>query len=500
MVKVMKLGDLAKEFGLTLQGDANIEVDGIATLEEAKSTEISFLFNPQYRKHLSTTKAAAVIANQEYAEQCTTNLLISDDPYFSYAKVAAVFEKVKIADSGVHSSVVCGENCTIASTASIGANVVIGDNVIIGENVKIGANTVIQSNVFIGNDTKLWPNVTVYHGVTMGNACEIASGAVIGSDGFGNAFHQGAWHKVPQLGSVVIGNNVSIGANTTIDRGSAKNTILEEGVKLDNQIQIAHNVQIGAHTAIAGCVGIAGSTKIGKYCQIGGGAGLAGHLIICDQVGIAGMSMITKSITEPGQYTSRGMGLQTMADWTRSAVMLRNVKKLFDRVKKLEAKGKRKVAKKSQEINMTSAIDINEIMELIPHRFPFLLVDRVVDYELEKSIVAIKNVTMNEHHFVGHFPGQPVMPGVLMVEALAQAGAVLAFKTMQEKYPEREENILYLTGVDNARFKRIVQPGDQLKLAVELIKTKGPVWKLKAVASVGDELACSCEIMAVLAK
>jgi UDP-3-O-[3-hydroxymyristoyl] glucosamine N-acyltransferase len=332
----MKLTDLATQFGLTLQGDGDVDITGVAALEKAAPGDVSFLFNAKYQHCLRNTKASAVIVSSEYAGSCGTNVLVSANPYFSYAKIAALFHPVAIAQPGIHASAIVGERCQIADTVSLGPHVVIGNNVCLGEGVVIGAGCVIRDDVTIGAHTVVWPNVTICHEVVIGSHGEIASGVVIGSDGFGNAFHEGAWYKVPQMGTVLIADYVSIGANTTIDRGSADNTVIERGVKLDNQIQIAHNVHIGAHTAIAGCTGIAGSATIGSYCQIGGGVGIVGHISICDQVGIAGMSVITKSITEPGHYASRGLGLQTLSEWLKSVALLKKIGQYAKRIKRLE--------------------------------------------------------------------------------------------------------------------------------------------------------------------
>ncbi|MFN3235332.1 MAG: UDP-3-O-(3-hydroxymyristoyl)glucosamine N-acyltransferase [Gammaproteobacteria bacterium] len=502
------LEELANKLDAKLQGDPATEIRGIETLDRAQSGDLSFLFNPKYRHHLQNTQASAVILSENDLENCATNALISDNPYFTYSKAAAFFSKVRtLASKGIHPTAVVGEDCDIHESVAIGPYVVIGDRVTIDEGATIGAHAVIQDDVVIGKRARIWPRVTLCHDVALGDETEVHSGAVIGSDGFGLAQNKGEWHKIPQMGKVILGNKVEVGANTTIDRGSIGNTIISDGTKLDNQIQIAHNVRIGQHTVIAGCVGVAGSTTIGSHCQIGGGAGVTGHINIADQVGIAAMSMISKSIDKPGHYTSRGMGLQTLREWQKSAALLRRLDRWIGRVRKLETQigTQGKASNNKQQNNNTSnlnrvnetmgkELDVNEIVKLLPHRYPFLLVDKVLDYELGKSLVAVKNVTANEEFFVGHFPQKPVMPGVLIVEALAQAGGVLAYKSAEELYPE-EDILLYLVGVDNARFKRVVQPGDQLRLEVEVIKTRGAIWRLKGVASVDGQVACTAELM-----
>lgn len=308
--------------------NAEMEITGIAPIESARAGQISFLDNSKYQKFLSQTQASAVVIAPGLKEHCHTSAFVSKNPYLDYARIAELFEYVPVAKTGIHPSAIVADSAKIDSSASIGPNVVIEDEVVVGPNVVIKANSTIGYKTTIGQNTIIWSNVAIFYGVSIGESCEIYSGAVIGSDGFGNAqTSEGHWHKVPQLGSVEIGNNVSIGSNTTVDRGSTGNTVIENGAKLDNQIQIAHNVRIGAHTAIAGCVAIAGSTVVGKHCQIGGGAGLGGHLSIADFVGIAGMSMITKSITQPGHYIGRGFSVEPVSSWMKFAAKLKRLVK-----------------------------------------------------------------------------------------------------------------------------------------------------------------------------
>jgi UDP-3-O-[3-hydroxymyristoyl] glucosamine N-acyltransferase len=244
-------------------------------------------------------------------------VLITRNPYLIYARIAQLFDCRSLPEKGIHPTALLGKNCDIHPTARIGAYCVIGNG------------------CTIGADTCLWPQVTLYEGTKLGERVIIHSGAVLGSDGFGNAREGAKWVKVPQLGNLCIGNDVEIGANTTIDRGSLEDTIIEDGVRLDNQIQIAHNVHIGAHTAIAACVGIAGSAKIGKNCLIGGAVGIGGHVTICDGVIITAMSGVSKSITQPGIYSSATIIQKNLA-WRKMTVRLRYLDKLFERVENLE--------------------------------------------------------------------------------------------------------------------------------------------------------------------
>jgi UDP-3-O-[3-hydroxymyristoyl] glucosamine N-acyltransferase len=316
------LQELAKFLAAEFWGDPNCLITGIGSLDNAGSGEITFLKSHHYSKYLATTKAAAIIALPEHAKQNSGNWIIVDDPYLAYAKISRFFDDVPIAAPGIHATALIGEDCEIGAGTSIGPYCVIGHRVKIGKNVQIAASCVVSDDVVIGEKTKLYANVVLYHKVKIGKRGLLHSGAVIGSDGFGNANEKGVWHKIYQLGSVIIGDDVEIGANTTIDRGAICDTIIEDGVKLDNQIQIGHNVHIGAHTAIAGCTGIAGSTKIGRYCMIGGGVGITGHIEVTDGVIIGGKSAVGKSITKPGMYAS---SIPAMAYRAWGRVLLRLV-------------------------------------------------------------------------------------------------------------------------------------------------------------------------------
>lgn len=329
------LDEIAKHLNAEYRGDANCVISGIASLQNAQAGHITFLEKSSYKKYLTDTQASAVILSAENAEFCKVNSLITSNPYLAYAKVAALFEKKQTHLPGIHPTAIIGENCQIDPTASIGPYCVIKENTVIAANSIIGAHCDIGCRSQIGINCRLYPRVTLYADVKMGENVIVHSGVVIGSDGFGNAQDRGQWHKVPHLGGVLIGNNVEIGANTTIDRGALGNTIIGDGVKLDNQIQIGHNVKIGDHTAIAGCVGIAGSAVIGKYCMIGGNAGVNGHIEITDRVLITGMTQVTKSINTPGIYSS-GTGMMKNNEWHRSVVRFRHLDELAMRIQRLE--------------------------------------------------------------------------------------------------------------------------------------------------------------------
>ena len=333
--KTYTLQELADAIKAEVKGDPSCKIFSMAPIETAHEGQITFLLRPKFKRYLDQSQASAVVLHPNYIERCQTNALIVNQPEVAYAKLATLFDRSPKPKKGVHPSVVIGENVHLPESCVVGPNVVIGNHVTVGENVVIGANSVISDDSHIGDNTKLFPNVTLYHDVQIGERCIVHSGVVIGSDGFGMVNDHGAWLKIPQLGGVRIGNDVEIGANTTIDRGAMQNTVIGNGVKLDNQIQVAHNVQIGDHTAIAGCVAIAGSAKIGKYCMIGGGSCIADHLEIADHVMIAGMSGVSKSLKEPDIYAS-GIPVQRRDQWHKNIVNYRKLGDLLDRVRQLE--------------------------------------------------------------------------------------------------------------------------------------------------------------------
>jgi len=330
-----RLSDIAAQLGGRVLGDAEARISQIATLEKAQSNHISFLTNSKYRTQLAGTQAGAVILGEADADATDLPRIISDNPYAYFARVSALLNPLPEVRPGVHPSAAVGAGAQINATASIAAMVVIGEGATIGAFSVIGEGCCIGANAVIGSHARLYPHVVIYHDCVIGDNLIAHSGAVIGSDGFGIAMDEGRWVKIPQIGRVVIGNDVEIGANTTIDRGALDDTVIEDGVKLDNQIQIAHNVRIGAHTAIAGCVGIAGSTTIGRYCRIGGSAGILGHLQIADHVEISSFTLIGKSIREAGSYAAIFPFSKT-EDWRKNTVHLRHLDDLVKRVKILE--------------------------------------------------------------------------------------------------------------------------------------------------------------------
>jgi len=333
---VQTLGKLAEAAGATLQNaDPELLITGVATLQNAADGDISFLANPGYRKYLQTTRATAVILSPEDAATYSAAAMVSTNPYSCYARVANLVSPPAEARRGIDSTASIATDCSINDSAWVGPQCVIETGAVIHAGVQLAAGCFVGMNSEIGSHSQLSANVVICHDVSIGERACIAAGAVIGADGFGLASEAGQWLRVPQLGSVRVGNDVDVGANTTIDRGALEDTVLEDGVRLDNQIQVAHNVHIGAHTAIAGCVGISGSAKIGKYCMIGGGAGIVGHLEITDHVIVTGMTMVTRSITSHGVYSS-GVPAQENDSWNRNYARLKQLDKLARKVLLLE--------------------------------------------------------------------------------------------------------------------------------------------------------------------
>ena len=332
---VYSLGQLAERLGATLRGAEDQPISGLATLQEAGPEQLSFLANAQYRKFLSGCQAGAVLLTAADAEGYAGNALVVANPYLAYAELSHLFDRKPRSVSGVHPSAVVAADAQVDASASIGAYAVIESGAQIAAGVTVGAHCVIGARSVIGEGGWLAPRVTLYHDVRIGKRVVIQSGAVIGGEGFGFANEKGVWQKIAQIGGVTIGDDVEIGANTTVDRGALSDTLIGNGVKLDNQIMIAHNVQIGDNTAMAGCAGISGSTKIGKNCMIAGGVGMVGHIEVCDNVFVTGMTMVTRSITEPGSYSS-GTAMQPAAEWRKSAARIRQLDDMARRLQQLE--------------------------------------------------------------------------------------------------------------------------------------------------------------------
>ena len=337
MTSELSLAKIATLLGVELRGETERTVSGINTLQDAKENEISFLTNPRYKKYLSKTRAAAVLMTPAHASDFEGTALISDNPYLSYARLSAHFKIFEPNIPQIHSSAVLDDSVSVGNDVYIGPNVVIEAGASVGDGCYIEANCFVGRRSVLGAGSRLAANVTLYHGVTIGLRALVHSGCVIGADGFGIAPKaDGSWEKVHQLGGVSIGDDVEIGACTTIDRGALQDTIIGNGVKLDNQIQIGHNAVVGDNTVMAARAGLAGSAKVGRNCIFGGDACVVGHVTVCDGVQLTARTLVTKSISEPGSYSSGSTPLMATVDWRKNSVRIAHLDKLAKRVGKLE--------------------------------------------------------------------------------------------------------------------------------------------------------------------
>lgn len=329
------LAELAARFDCELRGDADLVVETVGTLSGAGDNAITFLANPLYRERLAGTRAAAIILEEKFEADCPVAALLTPNPYATYARIARFLHPQAVPEPGVHPSAIVADDAVVPDSAQVCAQAVVGPKSQLGESVVVGPGCLIGAGVRIGADTRLIARVTVLDRVIVGDRCVLHPGVVVGGDGFGFAQDDGAWLRVPQLGTVVVGNDVNIGANTTIDRGTIEDTVIEDGVILDNLIQIGHNVRIGAHTAMAALCGIAGSTVIGERCMIAGATVIVGHLTLCDDVTVTFHSTVTRSITTPGAY-SGGLPADEASHWRRNAARFRSLDELARRQTALE--------------------------------------------------------------------------------------------------------------------------------------------------------------------
>jgi UDP-3-O-[3-hydroxymyristoyl] glucosamine N-acyltransferase len=332
---VWRLGDLAEAVGARLEGDPEIRIQGVGSLERAKPGEISFLGNPRYRRFLEATRASAVILAPDHAEACKSALLFSENPYLAYARAASCIFPDPASPGGCHASAVVAASARLDPSAWVGPCAVVGERVKVGAHVVIGPGCVLEDDCHIGEHCRLIARVNLCRGTQLGRRCLIHPGAVLGSDGFGLANDRGRWVKVPQLGRVVVGDDVEIGANTTVDRGALEDTVLGDGVKLDNLVHVAHNVTIGEHTAMAATAAVAGSTKMGRHCMIGGMTGIAGHLTIGDNVQFTGASQVTRSFKDAGVY-SGNLPAMDNGEWRKAIARIRHLDEMAKRLKLLE--------------------------------------------------------------------------------------------------------------------------------------------------------------------
>ena len=320
------LGELASKFGCELIGDDEISINKVSTLQDADHGSISFLSNPVYKPLLSQTKASAVILTKDDHQDCPCASLICEDPYLVFTRISSMLDYSKSFSPEIHPASIISEDSTVPNSCKIQAGAFIAEGVELGESVYIGANSVIEKNTRIGDNSWIAPNVTIMHDCILGKRVTLHSGVVIGGDGFGFSENEDhAWEKIPQVGHVVVGDDVEIGANTTIDRGTLANTMIGNGVKMDNLIMIGHNAIIGDHTAIVASTIVAGSSKIGKYCRISGQVGITGHIEIADHTTLTARTSVMKSITKSGTYSSSLFPHQEIKDWQKNVAKFRRL-------------------------------------------------------------------------------------------------------------------------------------------------------------------------------
>lgn len=332
----LPLAKLAEHIGARLVGDPDIFITGIATLQDAKPGQLSFLANPKYQKYLAITRASAVILSPDV--RYSGNALLADNPYYAYAQLTALFVKTPQSTRDIHPTAIIADSARIDDGVTVGPHVTIEADVRIGRGSNIGAGCYLGEACDIGADSLIHPNVSIHHGSKVGQRSVLHSGVVIGADGFGFAPNQGTWTKIHHLANVSIGDDVELGAGTCVDRGALSDTVIGDGVKIDNMVQVAHGVKIGAHTVIAGCTAIAGSSEIGAHCVIAGGVGIVGHIKIADKVTITAMTLVTKSIRQAGSYSS-GTPMATTREWRKQAVSFGRLEELRQRLKNLENGG-----------------------------------------------------------------------------------------------------------------------------------------------------------------
>ncbi len=337
----LTLGEIASRLGGRLVGGAGVLIEQVGSLEHAGPRQIAFFSGPRYRAQLAATRAGAVVVPPAAAQQTKLPRIVSDNPYAFFARVSRLLNPAPLPEPGVHATAQVHRTARVAASARVEAGAVVGAGAELGERAWVGAGCHLGEGVSVGEGSRLYPSVTIYAHCRLGARVIVHAGAVIGADGFGMANEEGLWVKLPHIGRVLVGDDVEIGANTTIDRGTVDDTVIEEGVKLDNLIQIGHNCRIGAHTAMAGCVGVAGSAVIGRHCTVGGASVILGHLSLCDDVHVSAGTVISRSIRKPGTYT--GMyPFDDNASWARNTALVRHLAELADRVAALEKPRRKK--------------------------------------------------------------------------------------------------------------------------------------------------------------
>lgn len=331
----LTLARIAEEVGARLEGDGNCVVSGLGTIRSATGDQLTFLANPGYRSWLESTSAAAVLCTEDESQVCPVNALVVDAPYLAFARLSHHFDPAPARPPGIHGRAVVAEDARVDDSAHVGPNAVVEEGAVLNSGVVVMPNSYVGAGAQLGEQVTLWPNVTICHGVELGARTIVHPGSVLGSDGFGFAPRDTGWDKVAQVGGLRVGADVEIGAACTLDRGAVEDTVIGEGVIIDDQVHIAHNVVIGEHTALAGKVGISGSARVGANCMIAGMSGLVGHIEVCDGVQIMGMTMVSRSIHEPGIYAS-SLPADEHSKWRRNVARFRNLDDMYRRLTRVE--------------------------------------------------------------------------------------------------------------------------------------------------------------------
>lgn len=496
------LGELSEHLHAKLHGDPVRRVTGVAPLDKAGTEHLSFLAVARFRAQLDTTRAGVVILADRDLAACPVPALVTKDPYLAYAKAVRLLHPITPVQPGIAAGAHIAPEASVHDSVRVDAGSVIETEARLGPGVWVGPGCTVGRGAVIGAGTQLLARVSVLHDVQVGCNVLLHSGAVIGADGFGFACDdKNHWVNIPQQGSVWLGDNVEIGANSTVDRGTMDDTVIAEGVKIDNQVHVGHNVKIGAHTIIAGCTGIGGSTVIGPACRIGGGCGIASQVHIAGGVSLAAGSQVGSTIKKPGTYAS-GIPVTDIRSWRRNTVRYWHLDQSLRRVNQTLGQ---LTAAHAPDVRLglntpAGTLDTECILQLLPHRYPFMLIDRVIDYCLDEPsfwLKAVKNVSFNESFFQGHFPGQPIMPGVLVLEVLAQAAAILFFLIQKQYSPG---TILYLAGLDKTRIRQPVRPGDRLYIDVQDLQLKRRHLRCRCEARVDTGIVTSTVLTAVIDK
>ena len=518
-----RLAELAELVSGRVEGDPDRTVEAIRSLEDAAPGDLSFVTLARHRARALASAAGALLVGEDLAAALAgerqgrgADLLVVPDAGHALARLLELFHPAAVHAAGRHPTAIVGEGAVVDPAAHLGPYAVIGAGSRVEAGAAVLAHAVVGSGCTIGERALIHPHAVLYDRTEVGAGCIVHSGVVLGGDGFGYATRGGVHHKLPQVGRVVLEDEVEIGANTTIDRATLGETRVGAGTKIDNQVMLGHNVQVGRRSLLCAQVGIAGSTRIGDGVVLGARVGAVDHVEIGDGVQAAAGTDVFESVP-PGAVVG-GSPAHPVGRWRRQLVLLWKLEEMFRRLRALErrtpATSRRDAVSDDDEPNpkqqqpggplaenaaTTSAAEgaaapeappftprgIDWILSMLPHRYPMLLVDRVLEYEPGKRLVAIKNVTINEPFFAGHFPGKPVMPGVLLIEAMAQAGALMLLQQVEE----RGGKLLYLTGISDAKFRRPVVPGDQVRFEIDVVRIRSGHSRLACKALVDGQLA-----------